>query len=320
MTQIAKWYNNDSPVLHTKKSKSLLRNFVVNGFKGITINPYQGCHHRCVYCYATYDWSPDFYDKIYSKINASDLLTKELENFKSEYIKPVMISSATDAYQPAELNYRITRDCIKILQNYGIPYYIFTKSTNIKRDIKLHEGYKDNCYIVWSITASNELIRRIIEPGTPTSKDLFQVIRKFNNSGIKCVVNIDPLLPLITDTKQNIQDIFDGLSDLDNIYINSSFLRLRNDIWERIKIILDFLNIKNGLNVYRHLYRFGELIPQNLNLHINGEYSAKIYEYIKATSTNQKFHYGFPKLLSVKNQINRKFTKEKYTENLLNFM
>ena len=271
-------------------------------------------------CYATYDWSPDFYDKIYSKINASNLLIKELENFRSEYIRSVMISSATDVYQPAELKYRITHDCIKILQNYDIPYFIFTKSTNIKRDIKLHERYKDNCYIVWSITTTNELIRRIIEPGTPISTDLFDVIRKFNNSRIKYTVNIDPLLPLITDTKQNIQDIFDGLSDLDNSYINSSFLRLRNDIWERIKIILDFLNIKNGLNVYRQLYGFSEIILQNLNLHINGEYSFKMYEYIKATSTNRKFQYGFPKLSSVKNQINRKYTKEKRIENLLNFM
>ncbi|MGD1835912.1 MAG: SPL family radical SAM protein [Nitrososphaeraceae archaeon] len=320
MNQINKWYNCNSPTIYTKESKSLLHNFVVNGIHGITINPYQGCHHRCAYCYATYDWSPDFYDKVYSKINASNLLIKELLNFKSEYIKPVMISSATDAYQPAELKYKITRDCIKILQKYNLPYYIFTKSTNIKRDIKLHEKYKNNCFIVWSITTNNEFIRRIIEPGTPSSKSLFDVIKNFHNSGIKCVINIDPLLPLITDTKQNIQDIFDNLSDVDSIYIHSSFLRLRRDIWERIKIILNLLNIKYGLNVYRRLYGFNDPITQELNLYINSKYSFKIHNYIKSLSIEQKFQYGFPKIQAVKNKINRKFIRQKYTENLMNFI
>ena len=71
-----------------------------------------------------------------------------------------MISSATDAYQPAEIRYNLTRRCIELLQRHQIPYYVFTKSTIILRDLNLHEKYKDKCCLIWSITTCNEKIRR----------------------------------------------------------------------------------------------------------------------------------------------------------------
>ncbi|MCD6037536.1 MAG: hypothetical protein K0S67_1424 [Nitrososphaeraceae archaeon] len=107
-----------------------------------------------------------------------------------------MISSATDPYQPAELKYSITRKCIQILQKYNAPYYVFTKSSIIKRDLELHKGYKNNCFIVWSITTCDEKIRRVIEPGTPPASSMFEVIKEFTDSGICCGVNIDPIIPL----------------------------------------------------------------------------------------------------------------------------
>src|SRR6187200_1974084 len=163
------WFYKKSPEFETKSSKSIIHPFVVNGHKGLTINPYQGCQHRCGYCYATYEWSPEFYDKIYAKSNAPEVLENQLKSWKSETIDPVMISSATDAYQPAELKFELTRKCVKVLLKYHIPYYVFTKSTLISRDIGLHQQYKDNCFVVWSITTCNENIRRIVEPGTPSA-------------------------------------------------------------------------------------------------------------------------------------------------------
>ena len=118
------WYSKVAPQLENKKSKSLIHAFVVKGHKGLTINPYQGCQHRCGYCYATYQWSPEFYDKVYAKSNAAEVLEDQLKSWKSENIDPVMISSATDAYQPIELKYGLTRKCIQVLQKYGIPYYV----------------------------------------------------------------------------------------------------------------------------------------------------------------------------------------------------
>ena len=76
------WYDNSAPAISVKKGKSLLHNFFVYGKEGLTINPYQGCHHRCGYCYATYDWSPEFFDHIYAKINAADLLYEQIRKRK----------------------------------------------------------------------------------------------------------------------------------------------------------------------------------------------------------------------------------------------
>ena len=158
------WYSKKAPEFETKHSKSLLHPFMVKEHEGLTVNPYQGCHHRCGYCYATYEWSPKFYDKIYAKNNASQILENQLKSWKSKTTDPVMISSATDPYQPAELKYGITRKCIQILQKYNVPYYIFTKSSIIKRDLELHKRYNNNCFIVWSITTCDEKLRRVIEP------------------------------------------------------------------------------------------------------------------------------------------------------------
>ncbi len=87
-----------------------------------------------------------------------------------------MVSSATDAYQPVELKFELTRNCVKVLQKYAIPYYIFTKSTLISRDSDLHKQYKDNCFVAWSITTCDEKVRRKVEPGTPPTSTMFKVI------------------------------------------------------------------------------------------------------------------------------------------------
>jgi len=139
------WYSKQSPVHEPKKSKSIIHPFIVKGHRGLTLNPYQGCQHRCGYCYATYEWSPEFYDKIYAKSNSPDVLEGQLKSWKYETIEPVMVSSATDAYQPAELKYNLTQKCIEVLQKYNVPYYVSTKSTIIGRDLKLHQKYKENC-------------------------------------------------------------------------------------------------------------------------------------------------------------------------------
>ena len=236
------WYSKKAPKFIDKKSKSVLHPFTVRGFKGYTLNVYQGCQHRCGYCYATYEWSPEFYDKIYAKSNAPEILESQLKDCKSKVIEPVMISSATDAYQPAELKFELTRKCVRILQKYHIPYYVFTKSTLISRDIELHQQYKDNCFLVWSITTCNENIRRIVEPGTPPASAMFKVIKRFSDAGVRCAVNIDPIIPLITDSINDIDSILDNCLNSGVRYILGATLRLRADIWERMKAIFKMLN------------------------------------------------------------------------------
>ncbi|MCI0563151.1 MAG: radical SAM protein, partial [Nitrososphaera sp.] len=185
------WYDG-APTFDSKISKSIIHPFAVRGHNGLTINPYQGCQHRCAYCYATYEWSPEFYNKIYAKSNAAEVLESQLSKWRYETIEPVMISSATDCYQPAELRFSLTRKCVQILQKYSVPYYVFTKSSLIERDLELHTRYKHNCFIVWSITSCNEKVRRVVEPGTPPADKIFATIKKFTEAGVRCGVNVDP--------------------------------------------------------------------------------------------------------------------------------
>jgi len=291
------WYTKSTPELQTKKSKSLLHPFMVKKYRGLTINPYQGCHHRCGYCYATYQWSPEFYDKIYSKSNAPQILKTQLKSWKSENIAPVMISSATDPYQPAELKFELTRKCIRVLQDYSFPYYIFTKSSIISRDLELHKQYKDNCFIIWSITTSNEAIRRIVEPGTPPAHSLFSVIEKFMDAGIRCGVNIAPIMPLITDSPDNLESILDDCLRTGVGHVVGAILRLRSDIWERTKSVLNALSLANGIKEYEKIYHFRDPISPGYNIESNHTYSKRILENLSERVRAKGMSFDFPDLI-----------------------
>jgi DNA repair photolyase len=296
MNLSSSWYKKAAPIFTAKKSKSILHDFFVYGKEGLTINPYNGCHHRCGYCYATYEWSSEFYDHIYAKINATDLLSQQIQSRKGNIIHPVMIASATDAYQPAELKYSLTRKCVEVLQEFEIPYYIFTKSSLIERDLELHTRYSHNCFVVWSITTNNENIKRIVEPGTPPSKSVYKVIEKFCKSGIKCVVNIDPILPLITDSKEDIENIIDSANDIGVKYVSGAILRLRYDIWERMKYILHILNIDNSINFYEKIFKFKDPINFKKNLNAEREYTESIMMFLENELEKRNIKFGYPKL------------------------
>jgi DNA repair photolyase len=295
------WYCKRAPDIVTKDSKSIIHPFIVKGYKGLTVNPYQGCQHRCGYCYATYEWSPQFYDKIYAKSNAPEVLENQLKSWKSKTIKPVMVSSATDPYQPAEIRYGLTRKCVEVLQRYNVPYYIFTKSTIILRDLELHKRYKDNCFLVWSVTTCSEKIRRVIEPGTPPANSIFSTIRKFTGSGIRCGVNVDPILPLITDSQEDIESIVDGCNRSGVGYVFGAFLRLRADIWERMQIILKLLGVDNGLDIYRKtIYKFTEPLKPCYNIAASLCYSSKVLQHLRGKVLEKGMLFDFPEFIQEK--------------------
>jgi len=165
-----------------------------------------------------------------------------------------MISSATDAYQYAEAKFGITKKCIEVLQQYHIPFYIFTKSSPIERDLDLFRNYKNKCFIVLSVTTIDEKIKRIIEPGTPPIAKIFGTIKKFVDSGIKCCINMDPIIPFITDTEEHIESMVNKCRQLQLRHSSGSVLRLRNDIWKRIKEILEIFGILWTVKEYEKIY------------------------------------------------------------------
>lgn len=206
-----------------------------------------------------------------------------------------MVSSATDPYQPAEIKYNLTRKCIKVLQAYSVPYYVFTKSSIILRDFELHKKYKDNCFLVWSITTCNEDIRRLIEPGTPPATSMFTVIKRFADAGVCCGVNIDPILPLITDSEEEIELILDICVRSGVKYVFGAILRIRDDIWHRMNTILKSLDIKNGIDEYeKRIYRFTEPLKPGYNLGANESYSNKVMQNLKQKVLERGMFLDFP--------------------------
>ena len=292
------WYSRGA-TLEEKKSKSIIHPFVIKSYNGLTINPYQGCSHRCAYCYATYEWSPEFYDKVYAKSNAPEVLDRELAAWKSDTVDPVMIASATDPYQPAELRFELTRKCVYVLQKYNVPYYVFTKSAIIERDLELHRQYRHNCFIVWSLTTCNEKIRRIVEPGTPPARRIFEVIKKFTNAGVCCGVNIDPIIPLVTDSGTEFEALVRSCKEAGLHHVFGAPLRLRTDIWQRMKVVLQLLEIPEGIDRYKEIYGFEEPLKSSY-ITADSTYAKKIADKLERMIKSHEMTTHFPEYMGPK--------------------
>ncbi|GAA4276595.1 PA0069 family radical SAM protein [Aquimarina mytili] len=170
-----------------------------------SLNPYQGCEHGCVYCYARntheywgYGAGIDFESKILVKKNAPELLEKKLKN-KNWKAYPISLSGNTDCYQPIEKKLKITRQLLEIFLKHKHPVGIITKNALIQRDIDiLSELSKDNLAVVFlSITSLEEETRRILEPRTASIKKRLETLEKLNSAGIPTSVMMAPIIPSI---------------------------------------------------------------------------------------------------------------------------
>jgi DNA repair photolyase len=126
---------------------------------------------------------------------------------------------------------------------------------------------------------------------------MFEVIKKFTDSGILCGVNIDPIIPLITDSPNSIESILDSIHNVGVRYVFGTVLRLRRDIWERMKIILKLLNIEDGFDEYKRIFKFDEPITQDHNIAANPSYSSKIIENLREGALNRGMIFDFPDLV-----------------------
>ena len=178
-----------------------------------SINPYRGCEHGCVYCFArpTHAYqglSPgiDFETKLFAKPNAPELLEKELA--KPGYKAAVIaMGTNTDPYQPIERKFRITRGILEVLSRTNHPVGIVTKSHLITRDIDILAPMADRALAkaAVSITTLDPRLARRMEPRAPTPKKRLDTIRQLAEAGIPVAVMVAPIIPAITD--HEIEDI-----------------------------------------------------------------------------------------------------------------
>ncbi|HAP01841.1 MAG TPA: radical SAM protein [Bacteroidetes bacterium] len=168
-----------------------------------SLNPYQGCEHGCIYCYARnthHYWGLsaglDFEQKILVKPDAPRLL-KEMISKKNWEVQPISLSGNTDCYQPAERKFRITRQLLEVLNQYRHPLGIITKNQLVLRDIDLlKELAADNLVMVMiSITSLDENMRRKLEPRTASALRRLNVIETLAKNNIPCGVMTAPIIP-----------------------------------------------------------------------------------------------------------------------------
>lgn len=178
------------------KVKSVL---IKTGIPGVDycINPYVGCSHSCRYCYATFMTRYSGHTEAWGefvdiKVNAPEVLEKEIKRKKKGR---VIISSVTDAYQPVEGRYKITRKCLGILMQHQFPVDILTKSPLVLRDMDLIKGFED-IEVGITITTDDERIRKAFEPKAPTIAARIKALKTLHDNGIKTYVFIGPVLPM----------------------------------------------------------------------------------------------------------------------------
>src|SRR5262245_46163192 len=181
-----------------------------------TINPYRGCELACKYCYARYtheymgiEDGSEFERKIYSKRDASRVLDEELSRAKLMN-RPVALGTATDPYQPAERRFFTTRSLLEVLaRRPGVALSITTKSDLVVRDVDLLKQIQriGSIHVNISITTVKLRLARQLEPKAPTPKRRLAAVRSLADAGIPVGVFIMPVIPLLTDDAEGLEEI-----------------------------------------------------------------------------------------------------------------
>lgn len=173
------------------------------------MNIYRGCSHGCIYCDSRskcYQMSHSFED-IEVKANAVQLLENALKRKR----KPCMIGTGamSDPYIPLEKNLCNMRKCLEIINKYGFGVSILTKSNLILRDLDLLKSINQKTKVVvqMTLTTYDEKLCKILEPNVSTSYERFKVLEIMRDNGIPTIVWLDPILPFINDTEENIRGI-----------------------------------------------------------------------------------------------------------------
>ena len=208
------WTELDEPpkklrtVLHLERARTII---TTNDSPDIgfdqSINPYRGCEHGCIYCYARpahayVGFSPglDFESQLFFKPDAPRLLEKELSR-KGYQPKVIHIGGNTDPYQPIEQKLRITRQVIEVLDRFNHPFTIITKNAMIVRDIDLYAGLAERNLMraAVSVTTLDRRLARAMEPRAATPERRIEAIRRLCDAGVPCSVSVAPVIPGLND-------------------------------------------------------------------------------------------------------------------------
>src|SRR5580658_2525834 len=201
-----------------------------------SINPYRGCEHGCIYCYARpshayMDLSPgiDFETKIFYKADAAHLLEAELG--APRYVpKAITIGANTDPYQPLEKQLQVTRSILEVLERTRHPVSFITKGTLILRDLDLLRSLAADqlVHVFVSITTLDAELKRIMEPRTASPQARLRVVRELSAAGIPTGVMVAPMIPMINDSEM--EHIIEAVAGAGAIQAGYVLLRLPHEL------------------------------------------------------------------------------------------
>ncbi len=275
-----------------------------------SINPYRGCEHGCIYCYArpTHEYlgfsaGLDFETKIMVKKDAPLLLEKEFKK-KSWVAQPIMFSGNTDCYQPIERKFELTRKCIEVFKKFNHPVGLITKNALILRDIDLlSEMAKENlATTVISITTLKRDLSRKLEPRTSVPSKRFEAVEKLAAAGINVGVNVAPIIPGLND--EEIPAILKEASERGAKFAGHIIVRLPYSVKE---LFTEWLERNYPEKASKIINRIHEVRDGNLNdanwgtrFSGKGEIAAAIHKLFKMSCdkyglNKQRFHMDYSK-------------------------
>ena len=237
-----------------------------------TINPYRGCTHACFYCFArnthTYldlDAGEDFNTRIVVKVNAPELLRRELAA-RSWRGEPIAMGTNTDPYQRAEGRYRLMRGILEALRDFANPFSILTKGSLILRDLDLLRECSRVARVGTSVSVGfvDRDLWRSLEPGTPNPQTRLEVCRRLNQAGVPCGVLMAPIVPFLTDSPAQLAATVRAIAESGASHLSPIVLHLRPGAREWFMAWL--------------ADRHPDLVPRYRRLYGRGAYAPKAYQ------------------------------------------
>jgi DNA repair photolyase len=223
-----------------------------------SLNPYRGCAHGCVYCYArvTHTYlglgaGADFSTVLFAKTNVVQVLEAELAR-PSWRRELVALGTATDVYQPLEGQLRLTRGCLEVLARYRTPVSVVTKGPMVRRDTDVLQelGRAAGCTVALSIPTVDERLWRLTEPGTPAPRHRLLAVAHLARAGVRVGVLLAPLLPGLTDDRRHLEAAVRAAAEHGAAFVDAQVVYLRPEVRAHY---LEFLG-----RHFPHLVRFYE--------------------------------------------------------------
>ncbi len=254
-----------------------------------SLQPYTGCSHRCIYCYAT------SYIRARNARPKKDFVRRLLRDLRRiNPYKPINMSTSSDPYTPEEEKYELTRKALEIMVPLGIKILITTKGTMIVRDLDIVS--RGNVAVMITITTMKINIVQKLEPNAPTPKKRMETIQILRESGIPAGVRIDPVIPLINDDPDELVELVDMVADAGAQHIVTSTYKAKPDNLKRI--ITVFPDIGPEL---RRMYTRGKRIggywylPRNIRREILDPVIRRARERKLTVATcREGFYFGAP--------------------------